>query len=46
MEELSFDESLTASLELRGQKMSGVGQKLVSALSIQDVLLELLKILI
>ena len=41
-EELSFDEGLTASLEFRGQKMLGVGQELVSTLSIQDVFLELL----
>ena len=41
MEELSFDEGLTASLEFQGQKTSGVGQELVSTLSIQDVFLEL-----
>ena len=42
MEELSFDEGLTTSLEFWCRKMSGVSQELVSTLSIQDVFLELL----
>ena len=42
MEELSFDEGLTASLEFQGQKMSGVSRELVLMLSIQDVFPELL----